>query len=269
MNDRCSLAATVTRRGLAVGLVAFIAGCGQSSVPTSAVATLPRTPVAFTESHASSDAAVFTKADVRILFIGNSHTMHHNLPDLVCRMIRQVMPGKTIVHHVVGVSHLADASINPQVKAEIEFRPWTHVVLQAQKISMSGKFLYPTDEGIDLAKRAKANGAAVAFFAEWARKGIMDERDRTETIYTEMAKESGATVIPVGRAWDAAFAMRPDLPLHEADGNHQSAMGAFLTACVVAGRLSGSTPMPFASIEFAELSAKDRTFLAEVAGQIK
>ena len=261
MNPIRSFAATAMRRGFVSGMTACLVGCGQPSAP-------PAT-ASFAESHASSDTTSLAKADVRILFIGNSHTTHHNLPDLVCRMIRHAQPGKTVAHHVVGVSHLDDASTNPQLNAEIEFRPWTHVVLQAQKVSMSGKYRYSTSEGIDLARRAKAKGAAVSFFAEWARKGEVDERERTETIYDEMAKASGASVIPVGRAWDAALAKRPDLPLHDADGNHESARGAFLTACVIAGRLSGASPAPFQTIEFADLSAADRTFLAGMAGQIE
>lgn len=226
-------------------------------------------PVAFAESHATSDASEIAKADIRILFVGNSHTSYHGLPDLVCRMVRQARPSKTVSFSVVPVSHLDDATINPRVKAEIEFRPWTHVVLQAQKISMSGKYRYSTEEGIDLARRAKAKGAAVSFFAEWARRGEADERERTETIYSEMAKETGTSVIPVGRAWDAALAKRPDMPLHAEDGNHESAMGAFLTACVIAGRLLDVSPKGFATVEVADLSTADRAFLSEMAAQIK
>lgn len=269
MTVRRPLAATVTRRGFISGMGVFVMGCGRSSAPPAVGTASPPTPVTFNESHASSDATALAKADVRILFIGNSHTTYHNLPDLVCRMIRHALPGKTVAHHVVGVSHLDDASINPQLKAEIEFRPWTHIILQAQKISMSGKFLYSTVEGIDLAKRAKAKGAAVSFFAEWARKGEADERERTETIYTGMAQVSGASVIPVGRVWEVALAKRPDLPLYEPDGNHESEMGTFLTACVIASHLSGTSPVSFATVEFAELSATNRRFLAEIAGQKK
>lgn len=260
----------VTRRTFVIGLGTLFAGCArQSEPPPFEPAASLRTPVPFDESHAASDLAALARADVRILFIGNSHTTHHNLPDLVCRMLRHLRPERTVVHHVVGVSHLDDAAFNPRVKAEIEYRPWTHVVLQAQKISMSGRFHYPTDEGIDLARRAVARGAKVAFFAEWARRGETDERERTESIYAGMAKESGASVIPVGRAWDAALARRPDLPLHEADGNHESETGAFLTACVIAGRLAGTSPERLAALDWEELSAVDRTFLAEIAGAIE
>ena len=41
---------------------------------------------------------------------------------------------------------------DPRCKEEIETRPWKYVVLQAQKISMSGRFDYSRREGIDLAK---------------------------------------------------------------------------------------------------------------------
>jgi hypothetical protein len=259
----------VTRRGFVAGLGFLFSGCGRRSEPPIGSPAAPRTSVPFNASHATSDAAAIARADVRILFIGNSHTTHHNLPNLVGRMIRHVRPGRTVAHHVIGVSHLDDAAYNPAVKAEIEYRPWTHVVLQAQKISMSGRFLYSTDEGVDVARRAVARGAVVSFFAEWARRGERDERERTEAIYFGMAKDSGASVIPVGRTWDAALARNPDLPLYEADGNHESEMGTFLTACVIAGRLAETSPAPFAAVEFAGLTVADRTLLAGLAGSVE
>ena len=36
-----------------------------------------------------------------------------------------------------------------------------------------------------------------------------------------------------GEMADLALAEKPDLRLYEADGNHQSSLGAFLTACIL------------------------------------
>jgi hypothetical protein len=215
-----------------------------------------------------SDRKKVRAADVSILFVGNSHTMFHDLPNLVCSMIRFRCPDKKVFSHVVSVGHLDDTARNPTCRQEIESRPWKYVVLQAQKISMSGRYNYSRKEGIDIAKRARRRGATVFFFSEWGLKGVAGDAARNEKIYQEMADAADAGVAPVGRAWDLALSQRPDLPLHAPDGNHQSAVGAFLTACVLVGRLTGESPAPLSGFSYPEVDEKDRKFLADAAAMV-
>lgn len=207
-------------------------------------------------------------ADIRILFVGNSHTSYQNLPAIVCGMVRRAKSGMTVAHQMAFVSHLEDAGADPSIRAEVERRPWTHVILQAQKVSMSGRFLYPTLDGIELAKAAKAKGAATYFFAEWGRKDVEGERERTEKIYQEMALAAGVNVIPVGRVWDAAFAENPEWPLHDADGNHQSPTGAYLTALVLASTIADEPAAACAGVDAADLSVAERLTLAAIADSV-
>jgi len=152
-----------------------------------------------------SDLEKVRASDVNILFIGNSHTVMHDLPGLVCRMVQFRHPGKKVYAHFVGVPFLEDAARDPRCKEEIESRPWKFVVLQAQKISASGRFDYSRKEGIEIAKVAKGRGAAVFFFSEWGLQGVAGDGPRTEKIYREMARAAGVGVAPVGRAWDLAL----------------------------------------------------------------
>jgi hypothetical protein len=213
-----------------------------------------------------SDAEKVRSADVSILFVGNSHTAMHDLPDLVCGMIRFRRPGQTVYAHYVPVGFLEDVARNPKCRDEIESRPWKHVVLQGQKISASGRFDYSRKEGIDIARLAKDRGAEVVFYPEWGLKGVDGDGARQEKVYREMAHDAGVGVAPVARAWDLAAAARPDLPLHAGDGNHQSSLGAFLTACVLFGRLTGDDPAALASYPYPADEA-DREFLAATAAK--
>ena len=206
-------------------------------------------------------------ADIRILFVGNSHTSSHDLPNLVCEMIRFRRPGKTAYARAVSVPHLEALAGDPTAQRELDAHPWTAVVLQAQKIGVSGKFDYPRDEGIAFAKRAKARGADVFFFAEWGLKTDPTNGPRHEAIYREMAAQAGVEVAAVGRAWDSALAERPDLALHDLDGNHQSHVGAFLTGCVLVGRITGEDPSDLAAFPDAAIPAADRQFLAGIAAK--
>jgi hypothetical protein len=242
----------------------FLAGCG--SPPPTPPGTAPQAPRTITLG-AQSDSEKVRAADVSILFVGNSHTMSHDLPNLVCEMIRFRHPEKSAYAHIVGVMFLDDAARDPRCREEIDSRPWKFVVLQGQRISMSGRREYSRAEGIAIAKRAKECGAAVLFFSEWGLRGVAGDGPRQEKVYQEIAREADVGVVAPWRAWDLALAERPDMPLYAPDGNHQSETGAYLTAAVIAARLTGESPAALAAFPYSAVNEKDRRFLADVAAR--
>lgn len=247
------------------------AGCGpQANTPTvvpttlsSPIVTEARLPSA--EGQATSPDLKLADADFRLLFVGNSHTAMHELPLLVRKMIEHQHPGKTVMTNYIPCAFLEDAANNPECISEIKTRPWKHVILQAQKISMSGKFAYSRKEGIELAILAKVHGATAVYYPEWGLKGVAGDGERQLKVYVEMAKEGGADVAPVSRAWDLALKKNPKLELHSSDGNHQSAVGAFLTACVLYGQITGESPLALAKYPYASANEATRKFLVEQA----
>jgi hypothetical protein len=243
-----------------IGLVAF-----SIAIASAACGCKPTAPVGSPDGR--SDPEKVRAADVSILFVGNSHTSMHDVPKLVCEMIRFQHPEKTTYAHAMGVGFLEDVARDPRFRDEIESREWKFVILQAQKISVSGKHDYSRAEGIDFAKAAKTRGATVYFFCEWGLKGVPDNGSRQERVYREMAAEAGVGVAAVNRAWETAFAARPEMPLHDFDGNHQSPTGAFLTAAFLCGTITGESPAPLASFPYEPVSAADRAFLADSAAK--
>jgi hypothetical protein len=243
------------RGALLYAVLVLTAGCG------------PERPPAARPAGGKSDPDKVRSADVSILFVGNSHTTMHDLPGLIGAMIRHRHPGRSVDTHVVGVGFLEDVGRDPRCREEIETRPWKYVVLQAQKESKTGRYSYSQEEGIAIAKLARARGATVLFYSEWGLRDVPGHGPRIEKVYQAMAAAAGAVVAPVGRAWDRALAARPDLELYAGDGNHQSALGAFLTAAVLYGRLTGDSPAALATFPYAGAGAADRQFLAEVAAQ--
>jgi hypothetical protein len=174
-NDRASIHSGRSAKGVRMGiyrgrvvlgaLFPLLAGCGAERTPATAAVGRADPPAA-DAADGKSDPEKVRAADVSILFVGNSHTSSHNLPNLVCEMVRFRHPEKTTYAHVVGVAFLEAVGRDPRCREEIESRPWKFVVLQAQKISVSGRHEYSRAEGIDIAKLAKARGAAVFFFSE-------------------------------------------------------------------------------------------------------
>lgn len=244
-------------------LLLALAGCGRSQPPAAPVPPFRAASAASSET----DPAKVRDSDFSILFVGNSHTTFHNLPELLCEMIRHRLSGKTAYCRTISVGHLKALAHDPRGQAELDAHPWKFVVLQAQEISTSGKFDYPRDVGLDFARRAKGKGAKVFFFSEWGLRDDPTNGPYHEKIYREMAEATGTEVAAVGRAWDSALAERPELPLHDADGNHQSRTGAFLTACVLCGRITGEDPAPLAAFPDPVVDEPTRKFLAGVASK--
>jgi hypothetical protein len=182
----------------------------------------------------SQENSDLSKADIRLLLIGNSHTHSQDLPKRIVKMVEFVNPGKKVAARTIAVGFLDDATEDPKTQEVLKSFAWNAVILQAQKISSSGRTTYSTEKGIELAKQAKELGLPVFFFAEWGLKGTADSTERTHKIYAEMAEASGATLIPVGLSWEKVFQQFPEVPLHDFDGNHQSSLGADLTALVLA-----------------------------------
>jgi hypothetical protein len=232
---------------------------------------LPPSGCSFQARSAASRTADNSSGDrtgsISILFVGNSHTAMHDVPDLVCRMIRFRNPEKRVDAQLIGVGFLEDVARNPQCTQVLKSRPWTHLVLQAQKESKSGQFKYSEAEGVEFAKLGKSRGAAVIFFSEWGVRNTPGHGKRIERIYKNMAVTADAKVAPVGRAWDLALSARPGLALYAADGNHETALGAFLTACVLYGRLTNQNPAALASFPYPGLKDSDRAFLTDVAAK--
>jgi hypothetical protein len=107
---------------------------------------LSAVPVTATEDEAK---------DYEILLIGNSHSSRNNLPGLLAILIETGLPSKTVHARTAPgwgflVVHLQDNKTQKLLQSQT----WTHVILQAQKYSSSGRYFYPTTAAEELIRRA-------------------------------------------------------------------------------------------------------------------
>lgn len=202
-----------------------------------------------------------------MLFIGNSHTSTHGLPQTVGALVRAARPARSVQVEVApDWGFLEDHASNPRTLELLDRRRWTFVVLQAQKYSTSGQFSYPIEPAIELARRARTAGAVPVMFPEWPRRGVPETR-RIYDLHVSIAQREAACVAPVGQAWDLALARHPGLVLHDADGNHSAASGAFLTAVVIASTMTGSAPDIFPFVSQPGVDADTQALLRAVAAE--
>lgn len=227
-----------------LGCSAEFAATGSESAALSIVRTNRSTENSPERLH--SNSPTLDDADLRILFIGNSHTLGHDLDGLVADLIRFRRPNSKAATESIMVGFLEQAETTPATVKRLTKVKWDKVVLQAQKISASARTEYSTAEGIAFARRAIKSGAKVHFFAEWGIQGDAKNADHTDGVYRKMATEAEAALIPVTRVWTRVLAESPDLALYSEDGNHQSRLGASLTALTIAAFLLEESPEVFA-----------------------
>ena len=206
-------------------------------------------------------------ADISLLFMGNSHTQYHFVPDQVAAMVRAAKPGRTVaVTLAPGSMFLDEHALDPGTTDLLETRRWSFVVLQAQRYSTSGLFSYPIDGAVELARKARTSGAVPVMFPEWPRRGV-NETQRIFDLHVSIAQREPACVAPVPQAWDLSSARHPTLFLHDADGNHSAPAGAFLAALVIATTMTGVAPDTLPFLPAAGVDAQTQALLRAIAAE--
>ena len=204
-------------------------------------------------------------ADINILFMGNSHTLFNDVPATVVALVRAGRPGKSVNGVTAPGSMFLEERISHQATLDLlKSRQWSAVVLQAQKTSSSWQFSYPIEPSIALVKMSREQSAIPVLFPEWARAGLV-ESHLIYDVHTMIAKSQPACIAPIGQSWDLSLARQPGLILHNADGNHANANGAFLAALVLYATLTGELPRNLPHITGSPVDANTQQFLRGIA----
>ena len=184
---------------------------------------------------------------MNILFIGNSHTYLHYMPQMLGELAQAADSGVQLqIDQMTGEGAGLQWHWNNQPsRQKIRSGPWDWVVLQDR----SGGPLEDLESFRTHARRLdgeiRRQGAKTVFYMTWANKS----RPRTQTIiadvYARIATELGAVLAPVGLAWEKVQTLDLELNLHHIDDRHANPSGAYLTACVFqcqSRRVAGNTP---------------------------
>jgi hypothetical protein len=193
---------------------------------------------------------------IRVLFIGNSFTLQHDMPSLVAELARQ--SGQPITPITVAQNGAFVADTVPDRFAALELvhnhDPDRIVVQEHSTAAFQGD---DTWKSLSALMRFRFLRAHVVYFAPWPRapghvyyrtknapRSPQEMVEGSETHLRKAATLDGpprtGAVAPVGRAW----LQGAELPLHAADGYHASLTGAWLTALVLARTLGFALENP-------------------------
>ncbi len=203
----------------------------------------------------------------KILFIGNSHV--GGLANIVQKMFENNLTTKLVTSQLAPGSAFLEERVSDGITYEkIKSEQWTHIILQAQKVSSSQSRLYPTKAAEFWVELVKAElSATPIMFPEHPQKGHIFEARYIHDIHLGIAEITPACVAPVGLAWDLAFKLYPNLILHQDDGNHANIKGRFLSALVFYQTISGESAENLSYIEDVGVDSITQEQLAQVASQ--
>jgi len=206
-------------------------------------------------------------ADITLLFMGNSHTSTNGLSTMVADMVRAAKPGQTVASvEAPGWMFLEDRVHDAPSMDLLRSQNWSFVILQAQKYSTSGQFVYSTEEAKELIRVSRVQHAVPVMFPEWPLRNVA-ETQRIYDLHVSIAQAEPACVAPVGQAWDLALSRDGSLPLYADDGNHSRPAGAFLAALVLFATITGESPLDLPNLPQYPVDAAMQEMLRGIAAE--
>jgi hypothetical protein len=204
------------------------------------------------------------RAPMKVLFIGNSFTARNDLPGLVARLA--AARGKGLEHRLIqagGASLRAHWNAGEAATA-IRDGGYDAVVLQEQS-TLPVKNAARMHENVRLFDGViRAAGAKTVLYLTWGRLNAPESQQAITDAYTSIGRELGATVVPVGVAWER-FLRDNDRPvLHDRDQSHPTVAGTYLAACVFLAALFGDSPVGV-EVDVPGLAAEERAALQSAA----
>lgn len=199
---------------------------------------------------------------LKVLFLGNSYTQSHNLPELIKSLAAST--GKVLEYqmHAPGGyqlnQHVADLTANTLMARG----DWDFMVIQeqSQKPSFGDNYVaqnvYPYAKQLTDTFRHFNRCGQVIFYTTWGRKNgdatncpampalcTYEGMDSLLTLrYQTMADSNKAAISPVGQFWRHIRNTMPNIELYEADESHPSVEGSYAAALTFYAMLFNADP---------------------------
>jgi hypothetical protein len=188
------------------------------------------------------DAPSTSRPALRVLFIGNSLTAFHRLPDLVAALANAQGFALESESLTAGNFSLEDHWRSPHVLKLLRSRAWDFVVLQQGPSSRPESRVLLARWAKRFAEEIAKNGALPALYMVWPFEGQKNGFAQVAKSYRDAAKSAKARILPAGEAWERCLRVQPQLELYLDDGLHPTPAGTYLAALVITQGLTGLAP---------------------------
>lgn len=179
---------------------------------------------------------------VRILFIGNSYSFYNDLPDLLASLAAANRIRTQVRIIARNGASLEDHWRDGEAASLLRAQRWDHVVLQERSsIAREHPDVFLNFAAL-LDLEVRNAGGKPLLYATPSRKGDVATQEAIDRSYRHVAASLDAAVVPVGAAFQRAYAAMPDATLHAPDGVHPGETGAWLAGYVFYLSLFGELP---------------------------
>lgn len=185
----------------------------------------------------------------RVLFIGNSFTFYWNVPRMVEEMaahhklqwdVDQVtLGGATLAQHWKG-----ERGLNTRVV--LRDKAYDRIILQDHSTYPILKPEVTREYVKNFITSIKTHPTKWYFFSTWIYPYLKDKANGPNPIddfYRTLEKETGQTVLEVGKVFAAFAKAHPNIRLLTDDDKHTSPQGSYLIACTIITQLTGENPV--------------------------
>lgn len=178
---------------------------------------------------------------VRVLFVGNSLTMAHDLPSLVQAMAATGGVKLTYDTCTSGGSNLEDHWNRGRCRRTLSQGKWDFVVLQQGPSTQPDSQAHLREWGKKWAEEARKRGARTAFYMVWPQQGQRNGFELVSQSYRNASIAAKGLLLPAGDAWQGVIE-KGGVRLYQPDGLHPTIEGSYLAALVLTQGLTGVKP---------------------------
>ena len=204
-------------------------------------------------------------APLKVLFIGNSHTMVNDVPELFARLAKQsgiqidkrmiAEGGKTLDNHA-GTEAVKESILHGDYDW-IVLQHWAHPFNETYAMSME----YGAKQLFEMIGKTKSKAV---FYQPWPRKSTApDEYPLMSATHARLAKQYHAGLANVGDVFEKYRALYPGETMYANDGEHASPLTSNIAAYVILRTITGKKPV-CVSAEEKKIEAAYDVFLSGI-----
>ena len=207
--------------------------------------------ICFVLFFASQLNAAEKRDTLKVLFIGNSYVYYNNLAQMISLITDSLNTKLICTKSTIGSATLGqhwNELRGLKTRQLLAKNKYDVVVLQDNSMwpieHSDSVFMY----GNLFCKTITKAGAKTFIYNTWARQKTPEMQSVINEVYSKLAADNKATIVPVGDSWKLALQIKPNVDLFNADGSHPSNLGTFLIALNFIKKITGTLPNKYATV---------------------
>lgn len=203
---------------------------------------------------------------LRLLFVGNSLTYTNNVPSLVRQLaVAAGRPTPVVVARTAGNAGLEDHWAEGTVRADLKNGDFDVMIMQQGPSTLAASGENLTHWTRIFAAEAVKYGTRPGLYAVAAPVGGNYEGGMAN--YRAAAEVTQSAFYPASYAWKLAWDQQPRLGFYGQDGFHPSAVGAFMSAMVIAAVVFEIDPATMPNLIPASITEADLAVMRSAAAR--